>query len=284
MRPVPFDAHTHAFAPGTAARRSEIGKRDRTFAELYADPAARLSDAAALLAALARAGIDGAAVAGFAFAHERDLAEQNEHILGAAAQSSRLVPFATVNPALPGWRVAATKALAAGARGFGELRPHNQGWDPLGPEGMALGEMARDAGAVLLWHVSEPVGHAYPGKTGGISPAELAHFAAALPGLTMIAAHLGGGLSFYLHMPEIRTAIKNVYFDTAASGLLYDGASVAQLVAATGPERVLFGSDFPLLSPRRQLQRLQALLPAELAKAVCGGSAETLFGLLTTND
>lgn len=272
-----IDAHTHAFTPGIAAEREAICARDATFAELYRDPKAKLATTADLLEALDDAGIDRAVVAGFAFGHERDLAGQNEHLLASARDCGRLVAFATVNPALPGWRLLAERALADGARGFGELRPHNQGWDPLGNEGRALCELAREARAIMLWHVSEPLGHAYPGKRGGISAGELAELAGNFPEVRMIAAHLGGGLSFFLHMPEVRAAIKNVYFDTAASGLLYDGDSVAQLVATVGPERVLFGSDYPLLSPRRQLKRLQALLPGDIAKAVCGGSADTLL-------
>ncbi len=164
-----------------------------------------------------------------------------------------------------------------GARGVGELRPHNQGWDPLGPQAHELCELAAARNAVLLWHVSEPVGHAYPGKEGGITPAELATLAMAHPASPMIAAHLGGGLPFYLQMPELRTALSMIWFDTAAAALLYDENSVARLVDLAGPARVLFGSDYPLLSPRRQLQRITALLPGDIAQAVCGGNADTLF-------
>jgi uncharacterized protein len=274
---VLIDAHTHSFAPEMVARRAAICDRDATFAELYADPKAKIATVADLLAALDDAGVARAVVAGFAFAHERDLAAQNEYLLAQAHDCSRLIPIATVNPAIARWREAARRALATGAQGFGELRPHNQGWDPVGIEGRALCELAAEAGAVLLWHVSEPVGHLYPGKRGGIGAGELAALAATYPGVRMIAAHLGAGLSFFLHMPEVREAIQNVYFDTAASGLLYDDESVAQLVAVAGRGRVLFGSDYPLLSPRRQLQRLQALLPGDIAKAVCGANADTLF-------
>ncbi len=35
--------------------------------------------------------------------------------------------------------------------------------------------------------------------------------------------------------------------------------------------------DAPLLSPRRQLQRIAALLEGDVSKAVCGGNAATLF-------
>ena len=125
--------------------------------------------------------------------------------------------------------------------------------------------------------MSEAPGHPYPGKGGGISATELCQLATAFPHVRMIAAHQGAGLSFFLQMPEVRAALRNVYFDTAATSLLYDEQSVTRLVALAGADRVLFGSDFPLLSPRRQLQRITALLPGDVATAVCGGNAGTLF-------
>src|SRR5690606_33950927 len=103
------------------------------------------------------------------------------------------------------------------------------------------------------------------------------------PETRMVAAHLGAGLGFYLQMPELRAALRNVWFDTAAVSLLYDVRSVTRLAEIAGAERVLFGSDYPLLSPRRQLSRIRALLPDGLAQAVCGDNAETLFfGMNTT--
>jgi predicted TIM-barrel fold metal-dependent hydrolase len=78
-------------------------------------------------------------------------------------------------------------------------------------------------------------------------------------------------------MPEVRAAIDSIYFDTAAASLLYDDESVARLVELAGPDRVLFGSDYPLLSPRRQAQRLVAQLPGTVVDAVCGGNARRLF-------
>jgi predicted TIM-barrel fold metal-dependent hydrolase len=232
-----IDAHTHIFAPAQAATRGEIAGRDAAFAEMYGDPKAKMADAPALLAALDEAGVDGAVAAGFAFSSGHDIEEQNGYILASAGESGgRIIPLATLNPALPGWERSARRALEAGSKGFGELRPHNQGWDPLGPESAALYGLAEDIGAVLLWHVSEPLGHAYPGKRGGIAPEELAAVAAAHPGVRMIAAHLGGGLPFYMQMPEVRQSLANVYFDTAAFPLLYDGESVTRLVDLVGQD------------------------------------------------
>jgi predicted TIM-barrel fold metal-dependent hydrolase len=225
------------------------------------------------------AGIGGAVTAGFAFESERDIDEQNEYLLGEGAlvDAMAVAPLATVNLALDGWRLRAEKALESGARGFGELRPHNQGWDPLGAESRALCALAGDADVPLLWHVSEPVGHRYPGKEGGISPVELIRLAELAPETKMVAAHLGGGLAYYLQMPEIRNICCNTYFDTAASSLLYDGESIPRLVDLAGPERVLFASDYPLQAPGRQLDRILALVPEVVAVAVCGRNAQKLY-------
>lgn len=272
-----IDAHTHLFAPAQRDQRAALCQRDATFAELYAAPAARLASGPDLFSEMAAAGLEGAVAAGFAFAAEQDLRDQAGHLLAVARQSPAVIPLPGVNPALGGWRAYAEEMLAGGARGFGELRPHNQGWDPLGPASHELCDLAAGHGAVLLWHVSEPVGHAYPGKHGGISPVELCLLAQAHPATRMVAAHLGGGLSFFVQMPEIRRALASVWFDTAAASLLYDDGSIARLVDLVGVERVLFGSDYPLLSPGRQLERIRALLASNLAEAVCGGTAANLF-------
>lgn len=272
-----IDAHTHVFAPVQRDGREDMATRDPIFAAIYRDPRAKMAAAAGLREAIAAAGFDGAVACGFAFAAQGDIDQQNEHLLTLLDEPARFAVLATVNPALPGWRGPAEAALAGGACGFGELRPQDQGWDPLGPAGAALCELAEARTSVLQWHVSEPVGHAYPGKAGGISPVELIQLATAYPRVRMVAAHLGGGASFYLQMPEVREAIANVYFDTAALSMLYDERSVVRLAELAGTQRVLFASDYPLLSPRRQLEKIHSLLSGEVARAICGGNAGSLF-------
>ena len=269
-----IDAHTHLFPPAQASARDAIASRDAGFAAIYADPGAVIADAPALLSAMREDGIEAAVALGFAFAGERELAEQNEYLLAVAAETPRaIVPFASINPALPGWGGEARRALAQGARGFGELRPGTQGWDPLGTEGRRLAALAGEAGAALLWHTSEPVGHGYPGKDGGLSPAQLIAIATAAPEVTMVGAHLGAGASFYLSMPEVREATPNLLFDTAASSLLYDSEAVARLAETVGAERVLFGSDFPLKRPGPELKRTLAGLDPATGQAIAGENA-----------
>lgn len=273
-----IDAHTHAFAPAQMAARADLIERDATFAEMYGDPKARMVDCASIAATMERSGFDAAVVAGFAFGAQRDIDEQNAHLLeGAAEHPGVILPVTTVNPALAGWERAAEAAIEAGARGLGELRPHNQGWDPLGPVGHRLAAFAREHDVVLLWHASEPVGHRYPGKSGGILPEELYGIAEAFPGLRMVGAHFGGGLPFYLQMPEVNAVLSCVAYDTAAASLLYDEESVTRLVHLAGRGRVAFASDYPLQSPGRQLQQIKASLPQDAVDDVCGGNASKLY-------
>ena len=117
------------------------------------------------------------------------------------------------------------------------------------------------------------MGHRYAGKAGGLSPADLIAVAGAAPTVTMVGAHLGAGASFYLAIPEVRAAVPNLLFDTAAASLLYEPASVARLVEAAGAERVLFGSDFPLRRPGAELRQALAGLAAAPAEAVAGENA-----------
>lgn len=273
-----IDAHTHLFPPSQARDREAIAGRDAGFAEIYGDPKAAIAGAPALLAALREDGVEAAVAQGFAFAGEREVAEQNEYLLGVAAETPRsIVPFATVNPALPGWEREARRAIEQGARGFGELRPGTQGWDPLGPQAGRLAALAGEAGAALVWHMSEPVGHRYPGKEGGLAPAELIEVATAAPDVTMVGAHLGAGASFYLSMPEVREATPNLLFDTAAAGLLYDAGAIARLVATAGADRVLFASDFPLRRPGPELKGVLAGLDAATGDAIAGANARRLL-------
>ena len=269
-----IDAHTHLFPPAQGLARDAIASRDAGFAALYGDPRAAIADAPALLAALRADGVEAAVALGFAFAGEREIAEQNEYLLAAAAETpAAITPFATINPALRGWEREARRALGRGARGFGELRPGTQGWDPLGREGRRLAAIAGEAGAALMWHASEPVGHRYPGKDGGLAPADLIAVATAAPAVTMVGAHLGAGASFYLSMPEVRAATPNLLFDTAAASLLYDARAIARLAEAAGAERVLFGSDFPLRRPGTELERALDGLDAATSEAIAGGNA-----------
>ena len=65
------------------------------------------------------------------------------------------------------------------------------------------------------------MGHYYAGKTD-TTPKTACAFEQNFPNIKVVFAHWGGGLLFYEMMPEIRAQNKNVYYDIAATPLLYD--------------------------------------------------------------
>jgi predicted TIM-barrel fold metal-dependent hydrolase len=71
------------------------------------------------------------------------------------------------------------------------------------------------------------------------------------PEATIILAHWGGGMAFR-GPPDGEPLPPNLYFDTAASPLLYDAGVFRKAVDRVGAGRILYGSDYPLLLHPRQ--------------------------------
>ena len=280
---VIIDVHTHVFPPEVRDQRDEYLQRDATFRELYSNPKARIATADELLASMDAAGIDRSVACGFAWSEAELCRRHNDYLLEASATpGGRLIPFCTVQPSDDGARDELKRCAARGARGLGELRPGHQGYrliDTGEADLLAWGADAYDL--VLLFHASEPVGRVYPGK-GGLPLEELYRFIADFPGVTVIAAHWGGGLPFYALMPEVREELARTYFDTAATSFLYHPDVYARGIELVGAERILFGSDFPLISQEQALREVADAAGAiddEARRLILGENARRLLRL-----
>ncbi len=259
-----------------------MAARDATFADILAPPSARIADASALLRAMNRDGVDHAVVMGMGWTDRQVAAEANDYLAAAAAaHPSRITGFASVNPA---WGAAALeeaeRCAAAGLRGIGELHPDTQSIDITDFAVMSpLMQLARSLNLPVLLHCSEPVGHSYPGK-GKTTPNKVWRFIENFPENVIICAHWGGGLPFYSLMPEVGAALRNVYFDSAASPFLYRPEIYPAAVGLIGDDRILFASDYPLMRPSRPLAEIGSeLLTEGQRRSVLGENAARLLGL-----
>ncbi len=280
-----IDSHTHILPDEFKRDRARAAAADATFAALFADARARTASADDLLSSMDAANVDASVAAGYGWTDQGIARLANDHTLEAATRHpGRIVPFCSVNPL---WGEAAAREVRRcaelGARGIGELHPDTQGFADAGPKTLArlapLMEAAKSYKLPVLVHASEPVGHTYPGK-GTFTPERVLALAQAYPANTFIFAHFGGGLPFYAAMPEVAETLRNVYFDSAAQPLLYRPAAYTASVAGAGPERLLFGSDFPLVSQERALQAARAArLGSGYEAAALSGNAAFLFGL-----
>ena len=282
------DFHVHVFPPAIKANREGYLQRDRGFKLLYGNPKARIATADDLLISMDEAGIDVSVMLGFGWVTQDLCAEHSDYLMEAGARHpDRLISFGIVQPLERGAAVEAVRRMATGSpavRGLGELRPEEQGygldqrgWGPLGRVATA----AKELDLPLLVHASEPVGHLYPGK-GRLGPERLLALVQTFPEQPLILAHLGGLLPFYAAMPEVRQALAHTWVDTAAWPLLYGPEVLPALATVFGIERVLFGTDFPLLSQQRVLDQTRASgLTAGELDLVLGGNAAGLLGLET---
>ncbi|MDP6663993.1 MAG: amidohydrolase family protein [SAR202 cluster bacterium] len=265
------DFHTHIFPPSIADQRERWLERDATFRELYADPKAKLATAGDLIAAMDEDGVDRAVVMGIGWTDQVLAREANDYIIDAARRHpDRLTGFASVNPAWGDSAVTEVERCAhAGLRGVGELHPDTQGF-ALGDEAVMtlLLEVAQAHRLIVTTHSSEPAGHVYPGK-GRTTPDVLWRFiqhAARFPDVKVVCAHWGGGLPFYALMPEVARALGNVYFDTAASPFLYTADVFSVVADLVGVDKILLGSDYPLLRPARLLRQLDESVSSDEVK------------------
>ena len=129
----------------------------------------------------------------------------------------------------------------------------------------------------MVVHASEPVGHQYPGK-GTTTPDHLLQFATNFPENRLVFAHLGGGLPFYASMPEVAEALTNVWYDTAALPFLYRPSAITAAAITAGNDRILLGTDYPLLTHRRVIDYVRlADLRAKDIDAIMGGNAAVLL-------
>jgi predicted TIM-barrel fold metal-dependent hydrolase len=272
---VIIDFHTHITAPEIIARRDEYLVRDAWFRDLYANPKARLSSAEDLIAAMDQADVDQAVAFGFGWRDMELCRRDNDYVLEAVARyPDRLFGFGVVNPADGVEAVREIERCAAeGLRGIGELMPDGQGYRLDDAKVMApVVEAALAHDLVLLTHCSEPVGHLYPGK-GSVTPDEVIRFARIFPEATLVCAHWGGGTIFYELMPEVARLMGNVYYDTAASLYLYQD-DIFSLAARWAPGKVLFATDYPLISPRPFIERIEgSRMPKATLRRMLGGNA-----------
>ena len=276
------DVHTHIFPPDICKHRESFCQRDAWFGALYSDPRARLATVEDLIAEMDASGVDVSITFSFGWTDAALIEETNSYVIDAIRRYPQRIRGMAVSLPTTGQRAVyeLERCAQAGMVGLGELMPHGQGYRLsdialLTP----LIEVACHYNLVVLSHCSEAVGHLYPGK-GDVSLQDIVTFLTAFPDIRFIAAHWGGGLPFYTLMPEIQRITTNVWYDTAASIYLYRDNIFPIVENLVGADRILFASDYGLISQKRIISRIrQSGLSEEQVAMVLGGNAQHMFGL-----
>ncbi|MCC5805536.1 MAG: amidohydrolase family protein [Opitutales bacterium] len=288
-----IDAHTHCYPPEAAVDPLAWGtaRGERHWVELVTNGPQGWATREAMLAEMDAHGVDRAVLAGWYWENQATAEEQTAwHLEWAAAAPGRFLPFIPVQPCAGRAALRAVeRALGTGRFcGIGELMSAAQGFSMEDAGFADLCALATEAEVPVLMHVTEPVGHEYPGRLE--TPLDgFVRLAERFPRLQLILAHWGGGLPFYRLNRRVRKALRNAWVDTAAGPLLYAPEVWAAGTSLMGADRVLFGTDYPLrLYPRSGkgpgyaeiLAEARSALPdGRIHAEVLGENARRLFGL-----
>lgn len=273
------DTHVHVYPPQIREHWREIAEKENYFGTLVRSAAHKWGTAEDVLAAMEEDGVEQSWICGFAFSDIELCRVCNDYVIEAASSSSgRLKALIVVPPLARGMEDEIARCAESGAIGVGELFPDGQDFfiDD-SRETWRLVAACHENDLFLTLHCAEPVGRQYAGK-GVIGPREAYAMAVMHPELRIILAHWGGGLFMYELMPDVRTDLRNVWYDTAATPYLYSHSIYDSVTTAGIADKILYGSDFPLLRLPRYRKMVDASGMSESQKeAYYFGNAQALL-------
>ncbi len=277
-----IDIHTHIFPDQVRENRDRFFNNEPAFELLYASPKSRMVSADELVAAMDEHGIERSVTFGFPWQSIDTCKMNNDYVLDAVARHpDRLIGFCCVDTGHPEAAAEVERCLSAGLSGVGELAFYCGDMDGQCIDGMdEIMTIARRFDRPVMVHTNEPVGHQYPGKTSN-TLIQIYTLVKNYPDNRLILAHWGGGIFFYTLMKkEVTETLANVWFDTAASPFLYRPDIYRMAVELAGPEKVLFGTDYPLLTGKRYFSEMdQAGLSEKHRQMICHDNAVAVLGL-----
>lgn len=202
---------------------------------------------------------------------------------GAARNNDVLIPFGSVDPRGSDAVTRARRLIEDhGVRGF-KFHPTVQRFDPSDPAHFPLYELLQQAGVVALFHTGQTgIGAGLPGGRGlrlGLSnPMLLDVVAAEHPQLQIIMAHPSA--PWQDEAISVATHKHNTWIDLSGWSPKYFPAELVRAANSLLKRRVLFGSDFPMITPDRWLRDVEEVaFKPEVLPGIMKDNAARLLGL-----
>lgn len=270
-----IDVHVHTFPDDMAARALEklVTKADRAIAPV-AD-----GTVAGLLDQMRTHAIDYAVVCPIA-----TRPAQFEGILAEAlalrdgergAEAARhLIPFASVHPADDARFAHLQQVAERGIRGI-KIHPYYQPCVLDAPDMLEYFRCCRDLGLTVQCHCGFDIGFPFDPVC---NPERIARVLHDVPGLRLIAAHLGGWCQWEESLDHL--VGKDLYLDTSILAMNATEEAPQRVLREHPADRLLFATDWPWLSFRDGIDFVRsARLGASNERAVLGGNAAHLLGI-----
>ncbi|MBP3730104.1 MAG: amidohydrolase family protein [Mailhella sp.] len=259
------DCHTHVFPPSIAA------KACRRLTRHYGLAVHCEGTPEDLLRRAAAAGIDHC-VALCAATSADQVRPCNVYAGDLESAYPQITAFGTIHPDCMDWKDHLDSLRKMGIRGI-KLHPDFQHFRLDDPRLLPIFEEARHD-FIFLIHI----GDSLPPEENPSCPYKMAAVLDSIPGLKVIAAHLGG----YRHWQYSLEALagRDVWMDTSSCMQEISDEHLKAILAKHPRDRLLFGTDYPIMDPRDEIQLLQqrtGFTDAELEELLENGS-RLLFG------
>ncbi|MGD0686622.1 MAG: amidohydrolase family protein [Streptosporangiaceae bacterium] len=222
--------------------------------------------------------VDAATATGHPALSSEDIATE------AAGHADVLIPFGSVDPHRGAAAVEQARSLVRdfGVRGF-KFHPSLQGFSPDDERFRPLWGAIEELGVPALFHTGQNgIGAGLPGGRGiklrYSNPLLLDDVAADFPGLTVILAH--PSVPWQAEAISMAVHKSNVYIDLSGWSPKYFPAELTAAAGGMLRGKVLFGSDYPLITPERWIDDFTALgIRAEVLPAILKDNARKVLNL-----
>ena len=196
------------------------------------------------------------------------VAHLNDFIAECARQKDHVIGFGSLYPTMDNWEPELERMQAMGIRGI-KIHPDFQRVCIDEPSAIDMYRGIAKAGLPVLFHMGDA-------RFDYSAPERLTNLIRQVPDLIAIAAHFGGGQAWdrsYAHiLPE------NVFYDTSSSLMFLGKERSLDYLEKMGPHRFLFGTDFPMWTPKIELERFLSLgLDETTQNRILYGNFEALF-------
>jgi predicted TIM-barrel fold metal-dependent hydrolase len=200
--------------------------------------------------------------------------EVNDQFLTMVEGDPNLFTAGAIHPAAPNIDAELDRLGELGIRGL-KLSSFTQKFDPAAEENLLLFEKIQNLNTqrnrrffIILDTFYQADKYFNATREFVTTPEKLGRLAALFPEIDMIAAHMGGLAAPFEEIEEHLTPRRNLYLDTSNAAHMLSRQEFIRLMKIHGPDRILFGTDWPWFGHKNELAFIQGLLKeAEFTRA-----------------
>lgn len=237
-----IDFHSHVYPDAIAPKAAE------SIREFY-----HLGDSAmdgrveTLLEQGTKAGIDEFVILPVSMRPDRTR-HINDFVIGEVAKQPRFYGYGTVHAAMDNITDEVQYIMDNGLRGL-KMHPDSQVFDIDDERLFPVFEMIQGKLPIIFHMGDQRFDHSHP--------ARLRRVLDLFPGLQVIAAHFGGYTMYDVAAEELKG--KDCFFDVSSSLMFMEEGIAEKYINNYGADRFVYGSDFPMWNPVKEVERFLRL-------------------------